>query len=117
MSTNNSSNMNITSFSYRSSKGPYASNTYLMVDGKDYAQLTFDWSFDAVYFKKGDDSWITVGYGPKTEEDNSGEINTPHLKELFKCLVNEAIKNVKGYSGVSDKAVTMLEKKVNRINL
>lgn len=90
----------------RISKGPYAANLYLHESDNIIAQLTFDWSYDSIYYKFKDDQWETLTYLMAKEhkydyyDDKSNS---------FRILIDEMIKELKGHSTISDKAINQVE--------
>ena len=89
-------------------KGPAASNTYLSMEGKDIAQLTLDWSFDAIYYKIRDEDWVTISIGELMEQDEIYKIDTSEKIKVFKKLAFYTLSELRNYSGKSDKALAGL---------
>ncbi len=72
------------------SKGPAASNTYLKDSaGATLAQLTFDWSYNSVYFKYGSFGWVTVDLCGS----DSVTIDTAH-RSVFRQLMDHTIEKI-----------------------
>lgn len=93
----------------RISAGPAAAH----INDDANTQITVDWSFDGLYYKYKDHSWITLSLGPQTEKNEIDKINTPEMKSNFKSLCFFALEQLKGYSGHSDKALVKLQEIVD----
>ena len=94
-------------------KGPAAANIYLRnpETEQQIARLTIDWSFDGIYFRVNRDTQdIVLSIGPQTEKNQLHLIDSPDKISTFKNLGNYALKNLRGYSGNSDKALDELQK-------
>ncbi len=66
-------------------KGPYA----LTVNYED-ASLTWDWCYDALYFKYGDERYIRLSLGEKCVENEIHKI-TPEMERTFKLMCFTAL--------------------------
>ena len=67
------------------SSGQAASNAYLYNNSKLIAQLTYDWTFNSIYFKEyPDGKWVTYSYSDIKYEDNI----------YFKQLANYTFKRI-----------------------
>lgn len=95
---------------YYISKGPAASNTYLYNNGIECCTLTYDYSFEALYFKYINNDWLVISLGSRTERNDIALINTNEMKSIFIKAINYTIKNITGYSGISDKYLEIINK-------
>tara|TARA_Y100001954_G_C15698295_1_gene546416 strand:+ start:622 stop:942 length:321 start_codon:yes stop_codon:yes gene_type:complete len=89
--------------------GPAASHTYITYNEKE-TQITFDWSYDSVYFKFPDETkWYTINLSNPVYEI----INTEEKLHIFRLMVNNVNENLKNYeyNGVSDALI-----KLNKIS-
>ena len=95
---------------YNITKGPAASNTYIKYQGEEIGKLTLDWSYNSIYFKYNQDSWITIKLGDSLEI-----IDTDEKKELFKNMANFTIVELKDYSTDSNNALDSLNEMISKI--
>jgi hypothetical protein len=73
------------------SSGPAAANAYLKADGKT-STLTFDWSYDSLYFQLGTGGWVTIDLN----NPSVGDLDTSEKKSVFKSLLVYMISETKG---------------------
>jgi len=71
--------------------GPAAANAYLTADGKT-STLTFDWSYDSVYFQLGTGGWVTIDLNDPSVD----VLDTVEKKSVFKSLLVYMISETKG---------------------
>jgi len=100
-------------WSSRLSKGPAAAHVYLSINSLEYCQLTLDWSYDGVYFKYYDDSWIILSVGPETETHEIKKIDTENKIKSFKYLASQFLNKLQNYSEKSNKSLVKLKELTN----
>lgn len=76
--------------SFRYTSGPAAVTIY---NDSQESNLTIDWSYDAIYFKYKNSSWITLSIGPKTTKNEVNKINGSKMINIFKNLIFYALNN------------------------
>ena len=97
---------------YRFTSGLAASNTYLTTNNGE-SQLTFDWTYDSVYFKFYNERWITINL---TSFDGQDLIDTKEKKFIFDNLVVETLNRTKNMDWVIIKqAKKNLFKLINKL--
>jgi hypothetical protein len=90
------------SYQYRFVSGPYASHIYISKDNNEIFTFQLDYGcnnrtyFD-IYFEK---KWVSIGDLSELQEN---------VKELFILGANHTLKNLDGYSDISDKALIDLK--------
>ena len=98
------------------SSGPYAATIY---DNETDSKLIIDWSCDSLYFKYRDDSYITlsIGHGEaltsspvKIPNSEIHKLNTQESINTFTKLCQVALKELNGYSVISDNALFEIKK-------
>lgn len=88
-------------------KGPYAST---IDDNETTSKLTIDWSYEGLYFKYRDNSYITLSLGSKTPKYEIHKLDTQESVIIFIKLCHFALKELKGYSIASDNALDEMMK-------
>ena len=76
---------------YIFTSGPAASNTYLTTK-KGESQLTFDWTYDSIYFKFDNEKWININL---ISFNGKELIDTKEKKNIFNILVIETLNQTK----------------------
>jgi len=100
-------------WSSRLSKGPAAAHVYLSINSLESCQLTLDWSYDGVYFKYYDDSWIILSVGPETKTHEIQKIDTENKIKSFKYLASQFLNKLQNYSEKSNKSLVKLKELTN----
>jgi len=96
-------------WSSRVSKGTAAAHVYLSINGIESCQLTLDWSYDGVYFKYYNDSWVVLSVGPKTITHEIEKLDTENKIQIFKYLSYQFFDKLKNYSEKSNKCLMKLQ--------
>jgi hypothetical protein len=91
------------------SKGVAAAHVYMTINNDEKYQLTLDWSFDGVYFKNLDNTWIVLSIGPKTKTHDIDKIDTDNKIAAFKIMALHFISKLQDYSIRSDVALIGLQ--------
>lgn len=99
--------------SFTLSKGPSAAHSYMIINNICKCQLTLDWSYDAIYFKYYDDSWIIISIGQKTEKYEIDKIDTYDKVVVFKQLAYNFLTKLPNYSTNSDLSLIKLKEIIN----
>jgi hypothetical protein len=81
------------------SQGSSASNAYLKDGDKCVAQLTFDWTYESIYFWFGEGNWVTINIKSITIMTIM-KINIDH-QDTFRKLVQYTIDNINSHQDVS----------------
>jgi len=99
-------------YNLRLSKGPAAAHIYLTPNFYDYecCQLTLDWSYDGVYFKYQNDTWITLSIGKNTKTHDIDRIDTDDKKKVFKIMSSHFFDKLQNYSICSNNSLIELRK-------
>lgn len=93
-------------FEIRFQSGPAASHTFITIDSKT-TQITFDWTYDSVYFKFHGESWITLEL---TDPDYS-ILDSQDKKSIFQIMITDVNQRLKSYpyNGVPEALVKLNE--------
>lgn len=76
----------------RFQSGPAASHTFITTDNQT-TQITFDWTYDSVYFKFHGESWITLEL---TDPDYS-ILDSPDKKSIFQTMITDVNQRLQSY--------------------
>ena len=90
-------------------KGPCAANAYLYINDIQVGHLVLDWSYDGVYFKYYNDTWITLSIGPETKKHEINLINTEYKIRFFKYLASQFFDKLQNYSEKSNESLLELK--------
>lgn len=92
---------------YKINKGPVAAICKLMDNNKLIAEMTLDWSYNAIYFKFYYNDYMIISIGSKTVKNDINKLNI-NDKLFFNLTSNHLIKKIKGYSSISDNSLIKL---------
>lgn len=88
----------------RFDSGPAASHTFITIDNKT-TQITFDWTYDSVYFKFPEEGWVTLEL---TDPDYS-ILDSPDKKSIFQTMIADVNTRLRSYpyNGVPEALVKL----------